>query len=125
MPARNIYHDSVDCPMDRVDHYRQIVRRLIEDYAACKPSHGRIETEAIIDPAKDHYELMHVGWDRDRRIHGCAVHIDIIDGKVWLQYDGTDRGVAEELVQAGIPREHIVLAFQPERVRPHTEFAVG
>jgi hypothetical protein len=43
----------------------------------------------------------------------------------WIQYDGTDRPVAEELVAAGIPREDIVLAFYPADVRPHTEFAVG
>ena len=34
--------------MDRVERYRGIVRRLIEEYASYKPSHGRIDTEAII-----------------------------------------------------------------------------
>jgi XisI protein len=116
--------------MDRVettktDRYREIVRRLVEEYAGYKPSHGQIETEAIVDSAKDHYEVMHVGWDGQRRIHGSVVHIDIIGGKVWVQYDGTSRPVAEELVTAGIPREDIVLGFQPANVRPLTEFAVG
>ncbi|MCP4662360.1 MAG: XisI protein [bacterium] len=45
--------------------------------------------------------------------------------KVWIQYDGTDPGVARELVEAGIPREAIVLGFRPPHVRPHTGFAVG
>lgn len=31
--------------------------------------------------------LMHVGWDRGRRIHGSLVHVDIINGKVWIQRD--------------------------------------
>jgi hypothetical protein len=53
------------------------------------------------------------------------VHIDLIDGKVWIQYDGTTRPVAEELVAAGIPREDIVLAFYSSRVRQHTGFAVN
>src|SRR5437870_1702885 len=51
-----------DRPVDKLDRYREIVRRVIEDYASYKPSHGEIDTEAIIDPAKDHYEVMHVGW---------------------------------------------------------------
>ena len=38
-----------------------------------------------------HYEVMHVGWDGPRRIHGSVVHIDIVDDKVWIQYDGTSR----------------------------------
>jgi hypothetical protein len=116
--------------MDRVettttDRYREIVRRLVEEYASYKPSHGQIETEAIVDPVKDHYEVMHVGWHGQRRVHGSVVHIDIIGGKVWVQYDGTSRPVADELVAAGIPHDDIVLGFHPANVRPLTEFAVG
>jgi len=110
--------------MDRLEHYRAIVRQLIEEYARYKPSHGQIETEAIVDRERDHYEVMHVGWDGVRRVHGSVVHIDIIGGKVWVQYDGTSRPVAEELLAAGIPREDIVLGFHPADVRRHTEFAV-
>jgi hypothetical protein len=111
--------------MDRLDRYREIVRRVIDEYARYKPSHGQIETEAIMDPARDHYEVMHVGWDGVRRVHGSVVHLDIIGGKVWIQYDGTSRPVADELVAAGIPREDIVLGFHPAEIRGHTEFAVG
>jgi hypothetical protein len=111
--------------MDRVERYREIVSRLIEEYASYKPSHGRIEAEAIVDRERDHYEVMHVGWDGVRRVHGSVVHVDIIGGKVWVQYDGTTRPVAEELVAAGIPREEIVLGFHPEEVRHHTGFATG
>jgi hypothetical protein len=78
-----------------------------------------------MDRDKDHYEVMHVGWDRTRRVHGSVVHIDIINGKVWIQYNGTTEPVAEELVAAGIPPEDIVLSFHPARVRQHTGFAVN
>jgi XisI protein len=53
------------------------------------------------------------------------VHIDIIGNKVWLQYDGTTRPVADELVAAGIPREDIVLGFHPPEARQYTDFAVN
>jgi hypothetical protein len=111
--------------MDRLERYRQIVRNVIEDYGSGKPSHGEIETEVIINPEKDHYEVLHVGWDGKRRVHGSVVHLDIINGKVWIQYDGTNRPVADELMAAGIPKEDIVLGFHPARVRPYTGFAVG
>ena len=111
--------------MDRVDRYRQIVRRVIDEYAEWRPSHGEIASEAIVDPERDHYEVMHVGWDKERRIHGSVIHLDIIDGKVWIQHDGTDRPVAEELLAAGIPRDDIVLGFHPARVRHLTGFAVS
>lgn len=109
--------------MDSTDEYRQIVRRLIEEYAKFPPSHGDIQVEVIFDEKNDHYELMFAGWSGAYRIHGSVLHIDIRNGKVWIQYDGTEDGVAEELVKAGIPREHIVLAFKPPEVRQYTDYA--
>src|SRR6266699_1500988 len=111
--------------MDTLTHYHDIVRKVICEYASYTPSHGCVKTEAIIDPEKDHYEVMHVGWDGVRRVHGAVVHIDIHDGKVWIQYDGTSRPVAEELVEAGIPREDIVLAFHPAELRSLSGIGVG
>jgi hypothetical protein len=53
------------------------------------------------------------------------IHLDIIGGKVWIQYDGTSTPVATALLEAGIPREDIVLGFHPQKVRSYTDFAVS
>jgi hypothetical protein len=111
--------------MDRVERYREILRGLIEDYASGKPAHGNIEPEAIIDPVRDRYVVMHVGWQCWRRVHGCMLHVDIINDKFWIQYEGTDRPIAEALVDAGVPREDIVLAFHEPEMRQYTGYAVA
>lgn len=111
--------------METLESYRQIVQQLIYEYGQHKPSHGQIETEVIIDPKRDHYELMHIGWDQHRRIHGSVIHIDIIKGKIWIQYDGTNRPLADELLAAGVPREDIILGFHPESVRQYTDFGIA
>lgn len=111
--------------MDNPDRYRGIVRRLIEDHARLTPADDAIESEVVIDDPRGHYELLNLGWDGIRRVHGSYIHIDVRDGKVWVQRDGTHDGVADELVEAGIPREHIVLGFKHPEIRPHTGFAVG
>lgn len=110
--------------MDKLERYRDILKRVIHYYAGLRKPDGPVRYEAIVDPANDHYELMSVGWEGGRRIHGCVIHLDLIDGKIWIQYDGTNWPVADELLQAGVPKEDIVLGFQPEEVRPFTEFAV-
>ena len=109
--------------MDNVNEYRRIVRELIRKYAAIAPSVGDVQIETIFDESNDHYELMYAGWQRHYRIHGSVLHIDIRSGKVWIQHDGTEDGIAEELVAAGIPRDQIVLAFKPPDVRKHTDYA--
>jgi len=109
--------------MGHLDQYRAIIKHMLNEYAKFKPSHGEIETEAIFDPEKDHYELVHVGWHDTKRIHGSVIHIDIKDGRVWIQHDGTSDGIADELVEAGIPKEEIVLGFRYPQYRKYTEFA--
>jgi hypothetical protein len=52
-----------------------------------------------------------------------VLHIDIIDGKIWIQHDGTTEGAAETLVAAGVPQEAIVLGFQSPERRKLTAFA--
>ena len=111
--------------MDKLNRYRQIVEQVIREYASHKPSNGQIETETIIDRENDHYEVMHVGWDRVERVHGTVIHIDIVDGKIWIQCDNTNRPVAEELLAAGVPKEDIVLGFHPAELRHHTGFGVS
>jgi len=111
--------------MDRIDRYREIVWRIVQDYAELGSGRPDVATEAIRDQHRDHYEVLQVGWDGQRRIHGSTIHLDIINGKVWIQHDGTDRPVAEALMEAGVPREDIVLGFHPADARQYTDFAVG
>ncbi len=111
--------------MDDLEEYRRIISKLIRDYAQYQPACGDIEIEVVIDPSNDHYELMYSGWNGPYRIHGPVLHIDIRGDKVWIQHDGTEEGIARDLVAAGIPRERIVLAFKPPEIRPHTGFAVA
>ena len=111
--------------MDKLAYYRDIVRKLIFEYATHKPANGKIEVEAVIDSERDHYEVVYVGWDGVRRVHGSVVHIDIIGDKVWIQYDGTSQPVAEALLEAGIPGEAIVLGFHLAELRQYTDFAIS
>jgi hypothetical protein len=53
------------------------------------------------------------------------MHLDIIDGRIWIQCDNTDFVVAHDLERAGVPKKDIVLGFQPPEVRPLTEYAVA
>ena len=111
--------------MDTLDTYREIIENLLTEYTRIPYAYGDIQTETVFDRRNDRYLLMNVGWDSGKRVHGSLVHIDIINGKVWIQRDGTEAGVAKELVKAGIPKDHIVLGFRPAEVRQHTEYAAA
>jgi XisI protein len=111
--------------MDTLDTYRQCIEKVLCDYAQLPYAYGEVERGVVSDRHGDHYLLLAVGWDGAQRVHGSVVHIDIINGKVWIQRDGTEHGIAEELVATRIPRDHIVLAFRPLDLRQYTGYAVA
>jgi hypothetical protein len=110
--------------MDRNDAYRAIVKRILQEVADMTPSERDIRTELVCDDALGHYQLGQVGWENKRRVDDVFVHIDVINGKVWLQHDGTNLRIAEDLTRAGVPKEDIVLAFHHPSRRQDTEYAV-
>ena len=104
--------------MDRVEHYRQIVRTFLEEYAqeSVSPKEN-VTAELVFDEKRDRYLLVHVGWQGARRIYGCPMQIDIIDNKVWLQHNSTEIFVDQELIARGIPEDDMVLGLQSPRIR--------
>ena len=111
--------------MDRLAEYGAVVKRIFDNIAMEIPENEEITTERVYDEARGHFEILRVGWRGKHRIHGIIVHADVRDGKVWIQHDGTEDGIADELLDAGIPKEHIVLAFHPPYKRPYTGFATA
>jgi hypothetical protein len=69
--------------------------------------------------------VLDIGWNDDNYLHATPIHINFIDGKIWIQYDDTEEGVATDLLAAGIPKEDIVLGFRHPNVRQYTEFGTG
>lgn len=111
--------------MDKLDKYRQIVKQVLNEYAEIPYKYGDIASELIISNDENRFLLITQGWEKDTRVHGCVVHLDIIDNKIWIQRDGTEDGIATVKGAAGIPKTDIVLAFHPQRLRKYTEYAVN
>jgi XisI protein len=105
--------------------YRKIIEKVLEDYADFLKGDEEVQVELVFDRERDRYLLVETGWQNGYRIYGTLLHIDLIDNKLWIQHDGTEEGIAVDLVDAGIPKEQIVLGFRTLEQRRHTEFAVS
>jgi hypothetical protein len=110
--------------MATIDEYRQYIKNLLTARAKLVWD-KRIQAETIFDTEHDHYQLVYVGWLDSKRVYGPVLHLDIMDGKIWVQQDGTEVGIANELVELGVPKHDIVLGFNPPKLRQYTDFAVG
>jgi hypothetical protein len=110
--------------MEKLDQYREIVQSILREYSDRRSDH-EIESQCIFDLQRDHYQVVNVGWSNRRRVYGCVMHLDIKDGKIWLQYNGTEIDLAQELVDRGVPKTDIVLGFHSPYRRQFTDYAVS
>jgi XisI protein len=47
-----------------------------------------------------------------------------IDGKIWIQRDFTEAGIAQQLVDRGVPKPDIILSFRSPFVRKFSDFGL-
>ncbi|MBC6476227.1 MAG: XisI protein [Hormoscilla sp. GM102CHS1] len=111
--------------MDKLNTYRQVVQQVVAHHAQYSASQEQIEALSICDATNDNYILLDVGWDRTGRVHDIALHLRLRDGKIWIEWDGIEEGVTQELLELGVPKEDIVLGFYRPQRRQLTEFAVN
>ncbi|MBR8826761.1 MAG: XisI protein [Gomphosphaeria aponina SAG 52.96 = DSM 107014] len=111
--------------MDKLEKYRQFIKNILTEHAASSTTTDTVKAELIFDHEHDHYQLNYVGWQRDKRVFGPVMHFDIEDGKIWIQYNGTEDSVAEKLVAMGVPPSDIVIGFHSSFKRQFTPYAVS
>jgi XisI protein len=111
--------------MDKIVIYREIIQALLTEIGSYKSLHPEIETQLLFDTTRDHYQILKTGWRDLKRTYGIVIHIDIVNGKAWIQQNATDLLIAEKLVERGIPKEDIVLGFHAPYKRQYTEFAAA
>lgn len=111
--------------MDKLSQYRLIIKNMLAKDAKIKPANADIDPLLVFDLERDSYQLMYIGWNKHQRVHAPVVHVRLHNDKIWIEEDGTSEGVAKSLLEAGVPKGDIVLAFYPEWKRKRTEFAVN
>ena len=90
-------------------NYSELVKNILLEHSRLKPAYGDIDTTVSFDDDRANYALLQSGWDS--YLHGAIVHISIIGGKIWIQYNGTEEGVAPELLEMGVSKSQIVLGI--------------
>ena len=112
--------------MDSRVTYQTLVKQVLAEYAAYRSQwDAQIASRVICDDEHGAYLVLDMGWDGDKYWHTTPIHVDVLNNKIWVQYDETEEGIATELVASGVPKEDIVLGFHPPELRSYTEFGVG
>jgi hypothetical protein len=112
--------------MDKLENYRSLIKKILTEHddLANRSSKKKYETFLVFDETHDHYLWMSLDWLNQKRINNTNVHIRIKNEKIYIEQDWTEEGIANELLNEGVPKSDIVLAFHDPETRKFTEFAV-
>jgi len=113
--------------MDQSSHYRTLIKQAITEHATLPsfpPPQYRLA--AAFDDQHQEYLLRKIGWtDTEERIWHALLHVSIYNGKIWIEEDWTEDGIATYFLEHGISPQELVLGFQPPEMREYTEFAAA
>ena len=108
-----------------LDQYQLAITQVFQEWEALPAAGSSFRIVAIVDRERNRYLLEHVesGWAQP--IARTLAFLEICQGKIWVQVDNTETGIATQLVAAGIPKSQIVLGFYPPAMRQLGEFALA
>jgi hypothetical protein len=114
--------------MDKLSCYQDLIKQGLTDYVnLLHKSAAQLPFESVLVFDDEHcqYLLRELGWTKQGRIRQTRLHVALKNGKIWIEEDWTEDGIATYFLEQNVPREDIVLGFQPPEMRPYTEFAVA
>jgi len=113
--------------MEKIEFLRKSILSAMTEYAKYLEGANvpKVAYSVLSDEKHDRYQLLAIGWDKNDRIYSVIFHADIVGGHVWIQEDNTQDGFANLLLEKGVNKKEMVLAYYPDYHQQYTEFAVA
>jgi len=113
--------------MKQINDYAQLIKEALSAYVslASKRPDPNFEVTTVFDDLVQRYLVLEVGWQDNKRVQNIVLHVALHNGKIWIEEDWTEDGIATFFLKHGVPNEQIVLGFQAPMMRSYTEFAVA
>jgi XisI protein len=84
---------------------------------------AQVEIKSFINTSSVADFHLAIGWNKKERIYGGSIHLDIKNKKIWIQINNTELDIGQDLFERGIPKEDIVIGFQPPYLRQYSGYA--
>ena len=108
-------------------HYKNLVRGIVDEiYVDMQKSPTNFGDQRIFDEVSGNYLLYQNSWINQKRIYGGFLYIEVRDTeKIWVHHDGTKRILVQQLLDLGVPKSDIVMAWRSPEFRRNSEFVVA
>jgi hypothetical protein len=96
--------------MDKIETYRQILKSVTEKHAKMFSPVQNVSSSAVCDFEQNNYFL--IDFDSKEKKHYIVFHLRLENGKIFIEQDGIEYGIKQDLIEAGISPNEIVFNFQ-------------
>jgi hypothetical protein len=93
--------------MDKVERYRQILQKVLEDFANWLSPGSPIKLLPVCDVIHDEYLLISLGKENNRREHSIVFHAQLREGVIRIEADWTEEGLSDDLIAAGVDEKDL------------------
>lgn len=107
---------SRDDLMPQVDRYRQQIQRFLLGQSDSQRT-NTVVSVPVFDEVRDQYLVLCYGWRGQERVYWVVLHLEICEGKVWVQRNQTEVDVEAELIALGVAEEDLVRGLVPPDYR--------
>ncbi len=113
--------------MGQIESYSTLIKQALSEYVTLVRRSPNLPYRVVTAFDDDHqqYLVRKVGWKENNRILKTVLHVALENGKIWIEEDLTEDGIATWFLEHGVPNNAIVLGFQPPPLRAYGEFAVA
>jgi XisI protein len=111
--------------MENLTPYQIAIQTILSEYAEYMATSGELSLQTLFDTKNNHYQILVLGWQGNKRIYNNLLHLDIIDGKIWVQNNNTQFTLVEDFERFSIAKQDIVNGLIPARRRKFSAFAVA
>ena len=104
---------------------RRVIEQIMGTWEASLGPLSHSVIRGVCDRGRDRYTIQQLIRPHGLQVAHTLVHLEIRDNKIYIEADATEEGIGRDLLDAGIPKSQIVLAFYPPDIREMGEFAVS
>jgi hypothetical protein len=95
----------------KLEQYRELVTQVLQRHAAMEAEPHNYESTVLCDTQNNDYRLIDTEILPDKRLDHVVIQLLLRDGKVWIERDGIEYGISQDLLEAGIPANDIVVGL--------------
>lgn len=104
--------------------YRNIILEVLQEIVE-RSQTSSVRTVPVFDEVHHQYQVLDLGWDETgNRIFQPIIHLELLNGKIWVQENATDIDLAKVLLERGVKASDIVLGMHSKSLRRFSEYAI-